>query len=404
MATFTPSLSGIKGRALFSLLFMAPLAQAADTTAAKDGETLTVTADPNAPAEATNGYQPLNTSTATLTNMPMLDIPQVVNTVSDNVLEDQHATTLDEALYNVSNVVQTNTLGGTQDAFVRRGFGANRDGSIMTNGLRTVLPRSFNAATERVEVLKGPASTLYGILDPGGLINVVTKRPERTFGGSLSATSSSFGGGTGQVDVTGPIDGTRLAYRLTGEYQDEDYWRNFGNERSTFIAPSLTWFGDDATVTVLYSHRDYKTPFDRGTIFDLNTKKAVDVDRKTRFDEPFNVTDGQSDLAQLNAEYRLNSQWTAKFDYSYSQDKYSDNQARVMAYDAKTGNLTRRVDATQGSTQRMHSTRADLQGNVDIAGFYNEILTGVSYENYDLLRTDMMRCKNVKGFNIYHPV
>ena len=404
MATFTPSLSGVKGRALFSLLFMAPLAQAADTTAAKDGETLTVTADPNAPAEATNGYQPLNTSTATLTNMPMLDIPQVVNTVSDKVLEDQHATTLDEALYNVSNVVQTNTLGGTQDAFVRRGFGANRDGSIMTNGLRTVLPRSFNAATERVEVLKGPASTLYGILDPGGLINVVTKRPETTFGGSISATSSSFGGGTGQVDVTGPIDGTRLAYRLTGEYQDEDYWRNFGNERSTFIAPSLTWFGDDATVTVLYSHRDYKTPFDRGTIFDLNTKKAVDVDRKTRFDEPFNVTDGQSDLAQLNAEYRLNSQWTAKFDYSYSQDKYSDNQARVMAYDAKTGNLTRRVDATQGSTQRMHSTRADLQGNVDIAGFYNEILTGVSYENYDLLRTDMMRCKNVKGFNIYHPV
>ncbi|HDX4393261.1 TPA: TonB-dependent siderophore receptor [Enterobacter bugandensis] len=403
MATFTPSLSGIKGRALFSLLFMAPLSQAADTTA-KDGETLTVTADPNATAEATNGYQPLNTSTATLTNMPMLDIPQVVNTVSDKVLADQHATTLDEALYNVSNVVQTNTLGGTQDAFVRRGFGANRDGSIMTNGLRTVLPRSFNAATERVEVLKGPASTLYGILDPGGLINVVTKRPEKIFGGSISATSSSFGGGTGQVDVTGPIEGTRLAYRLTGEYQDEDYWRNFGNERSTFIAPSLTWFGDDATVSVLYSHRDYKTPFDRGTIFDLNTKKAVDVDRKTRFDEPFNVTDGQSDLAQLNAEYRLNSQWTAKFDYSYSQDKYTDNQARVMAYDSKTGTLTRRVDATQGSTQRMHSTRADLQGNVDIAGFYNEILTGVSYENYDLLRTDMMRCKNVKGFNIYNPV
>ncbi|HGH4641195.1 TPA: TonB-dependent siderophore receptor [Enterobacter asburiae] len=403
MATFTPSLSGVKGRALFSLLFMAPLVQAADNTATKDGETLTVTADPNTTAEATNGYQPLNTSTATLTNMPMLDIPQVVNTVSDKVLEDQHATTLDEALYNVSNVVQTNTLGGTQDAFVRRGFGANRDGSIMTNGLRTVLPRSFNAATERVEVLKGPASTLYGILDPGGLINVVTKRPEKTFGGSLSATSSSFGGGTGQVDVTGPIDGTRLAYRLTGEYQDEDYWRNFGNERSTFIAPSLTWFGDDATVTVLYSHRDYKTPFDRGTIFDLNTKKDVDVDRKTRFDEPFNVTDGQSDLAQLNAEYRLNSQWTAKFDYSYSQDKYSDNQARVMAYDSKTGNLTRRVDATQGSTQRMHTTRADLQGNVDIAGFYNEILTGVSYENYDLLRTDMIRCKNVKDFNIYNP-
>lgn len=75
-----------------------------------------------------------------------------------------------------------------------------------------------------------------------------------------------------------------------------------------------------------------------------------------------------------------------------------------MAYDSATGNLTRRVDATHGSTQKMHATRADLQGNVVIGGFYNEILTGLAYENYDLLRTDMIRCKNVKGFNIYNPV
>ena len=411
MAELTTYFSGMKGRALCSALFLGitttPTVFAAEkeTTPPKGEDTITVRADASSADQAvTSGYQPLSSSTATLTSMPLLDIPQVVNTVSDKVLEDQHVTTLDEALYNVSNVVQTNTLGGTQDAFVRRGFGANRDGSVMTNGLKTVLPRSFNAATSRVEVLKGPASTLYGILDPGGLINVVTKRPETQFGGSISATSSSFGGGTGQFDVTGPIEGTPLAYRLIGEYQHEDYWRNFGTNQSSFISPSLTWFGDNAIVSVLYSHRDYKAPFDRGTIFDLNTKHAVNVDRKTRFDEPFNITDGKSDLAQLNAEYRFNSEWTAKFDYSFSQDKYSDNQARVMAYDSATGNLTRRVDATQGSTQRMHATRADLQGNVDIAGFYNEILTGVSYENYDLLRTDMIRCKNVKGFNIYNPV
>lgn len=410
MTRSTIPFTTLKGRALFSLIFLgsftSPGLIAAENSASKEktagDETMTVVAE--GAQNDTNGYQPVASSTATLTSMPLLDIPQVVNTVSDKVLEDQHATTLDEALYNVANVVQTNTLGGTQDAFTRRGFGANRDGSIMTNGLRTVLPRSFNAATERVEVLKGPASTLYGILDPGGLINVVTKRPERTFGGSISATSSSFGGGTGQFDVTGPIEGTRLAYRIIGEYQHEDYWRNFCKEKSSFIAPSLTWFGDRATVNVSYSHRDYNTPFDRGTIFDLNTGHAVNVDRKTRFDEPFNVTDGYSDLAQLNAEYRLNDAWTARFDYSYSQDHYNDNQARVTAYDSATGDLTRRVDATHGSTQKMHTTRADLQGNVVVGGFYNEVLTGIAYENYDLLRTDMIRCKNVKGFNIYNPV
>lgn len=401
--------AGLRGPVLLSTLLLGaalPSAgQAADATGttSKKEETVTVVATPKDAEPATSGYQPLNTSTATLTDMPMLDIPQVVNTVSDNVLEDQHVTTLDEALYNVSNVVQTNTLGGTQDAFVRRGFGANRDGSVMTNGLKTVWPKNFNAATDRVEVLKGPASTLYGILDPGGLINVITKRPETTFGGSIEGTSTSFGGGSGKFDITGPIDGTRFAYRLTGESQNEDYWRNFGKIRSNFISPALSWYGDDLTVNVLYAHRNYNTPFDRGTIFDLKTKQAVNVSRKTRFDEPFNVTDGTSDLAQLNAEYRINSAWKATVDYGYSQDKYTDNQSRVMAYDSATGNLTRRVDATQGSTQKMHAARADLQGNVDIGGFYNEVLTGISYEYYDLLRTDMIRCSNVKDFNIYSP-
>ncbi|UMX66000.1 Plug domain-containing protein [Klebsiella pneumoniae] len=118
-------------------------------------ETITVVAD-GAQQSATSGYQPLSSVTATLTSMPLLDIPQVVTTRqrSGSRRSARHPH-LDEALYNVANVVQTNTLGGTQDAFTRRGFGANRDGSIATNGLRTRLPRSFNAATERVEVLKG---------------------------------------------------------------------------------------------------------------------------------------------------------------------------------------------------------------------------------------------------------
>lgn len=85
----------------------------ADKTKKTADETITVVAD-GTRQRATQGYQPVNTSTATLTTMPMLDIPQVVNTVSEQVLEDQHATNLDEALYNVANVVQTNTLGGTR--------------------------------------------------------------------------------------------------------------------------------------------------------------------------------------------------------------------------------------------------------------------------------------------------
>lgn len=353
---------------------------------------------------ATKGYQPVSNTTAMRTDTPLIDIPQAVNVVSQDVLKDQKAQSLDDALSNISGISQSNTLGGTQDSVIRRSFGDNRDGSILTNGLKTALPRSFNATTDRVEVLKGPSSTLYGILDPGGMINVVTKKPQQVFSGEIYGTASSFGGGSTGLDFTGPIEGTDFAYRLIGEYKNVDYWRNFGKTKDWIISPSLSWYGEDTEVTVSYTHEDYSVPFDRGTIFDLNTGHAVNVDPKIRFDEPYNISKGSSDMATINVKHELNENWKLSLDYGYSYNEYSDNQARVMAYNAKTGNVTRRADATQGSTIYNHAVRADLSGDVDIGGLRNELLFGTSYDYADTLRTDLIRCGQSVNFNIYNPV
>ncbi len=353
---------------------------------------------------ATDGYQPVATSTATRTDTPVLDIPQTVNVVSQKVLEDQHATSLDDALANISGISQANTLGGTQDSIIRRGFGDNRDGSILINGMKTALNRSFNATTDRVEVLKGPSSTLYGILDPGGMINVVTKKPEDSFSADIYSSFSSFGGGSTGFDVTGPIEGTDLSYRLIGDYKRIDYWRNFGETKDWLIAPSLSWSGEDTDVTVSYMHQDYSVPFDRGTIYDLKAGRMVNVDRTIRFDEPYNITDGKSDLFQIDIDRQLSDDWKLGIDYSYSRNVYTDNQARVISYNPVNGVLTRRADATQGSTIYNHALRADLTGDVEIGDFRHEILFGASYDYADTLRTDLIRCGNVTGFNIYNPV
>nr|WP_234791215.1 TonB-dependent siderophore receptor [Agrobacterium rubi] len=354
-------------------------------------------------AGATQGYQPRSTSTATRTDTPLIDIPQAVNVVSEQVLRDQNAGNLDDALGNISGVTQTNTLGGTQDSVIRRGFGDNRDGSILTNGMKTALPRSFNAMTERVEVLKGPSSTLYGILDPGGMVNVVTKKPEDTFKGELYGGLSSFGGGSTGLDLTGPIAGTDFSYRLIGEYKDVDYWRNFGETKNWLISPSVTWTGEDTEITATYMHEDYSVPFDRGTIFDVSTGRAVNVDRKIRFDEPYNITDGKSDLFQVEIDHELSENWKLGIDYSYSRNVYSDNQARVTDYNATNGNVTRRADATDYSTIYNHAIRADLTGEVEIGGMQHDLLIGTSYDYSDTLRTDMIRCAPSVNFNIYNP-
>ncbi|MGV1951092.1 TonB-dependent siderophore receptor [Agrobacterium vitis] len=377
--------------------------QAGDTAGTTELQTITVT-----DKKSTRGYQPLSTSTATRTDTPLLDVPQAVNVVSGEALKDQGARSLDDALANISGITQANTLGGTQDAVIRRGFGDNRDGSILTDGMKTALPFSFNATTDRVEVLKGPASTLYGILDPGGMVNVVTKKPEDVFSGEVYSSVTGYGAGkygsTSGLDVTGPIAGTDFSYRFIAEGQKSDYWRNFGETKKWMVAPSLSWSGEDTEVTVSYMHEDYSVPFDRGTIFDLNTGHAVDLSRRTRLDETYNITDGTSDLAKVSIDRQLSDDWKLSLNYAYSRNEYSDNQARVTGYNSTTGAVTRRADATQYSTSYNHAVRADLTGEVEIGGLQNDLLFGVSYDYSDTLRTDMLRCANSSNFNINNPV
>lgn len=351
-----------------------------------------------------DGYQPLTTSLGTGAQTPILDIPQAVAVVPQEVIEDQEARTLEDVLWNVSGVIQTNTLGGTQDAFLRRGFGDNRDGGVLTDGLKTALPRSFSATTQRVEVLKGPSSALYGILDPGGLVNVVTKKPQYDFSGSVEGWLTSFGGGGGSTDITGPISDTGAAYRLVTEYQDFEYWRNFGTIERKLIAPSFAYETDTTRIDFSYLQESYGLPFDRGTIFDPGTGAAVPTDRRTRFDEIYNATDGKSQLATLGVTHDLSDTWTVRLNTAWSENTYFDNQARVTAYDARTGTLTRRADATQNSDFEQNSARLDLTGKATLSGVDHDLLFGAAFDDADTLRTNLIRGPNNRLFNIYRPV
>ncbi|MDA4519473.1 TonB-dependent receptor plug domain-containing protein, partial [Escherichia coli] len=89
-------------------------------------------------------------------------------------------------------VTQGNTLASTQDTIMKRGFGTNRDGSVMHNGMPLVQGRGMNAAAESVEVIKGPSSLLYGLMDPGGVINVVSKKPQLRQRTALSLQGSGY--------------------------------------------------------------------------------------------------------------------------------------------------------------------------------------------------------------------
>ena len=358
------------------------------------------------PADSTS-YQPPPTSSVMRSRGLLLETPQTVNVVPAQVLRDQQPRNLDDALANVSGITQANTLGSTQDAVMLRGFGDNRNGSIMQDGMPVVQGRALNSTAERVEVLKGPSSLLYGIQDPGGVVNIVSKKPQLVQSTSLTVRGSTFGNGKngsgGNLDTTGPIGDSGLAYRLIVDHEDEDYWRNFGTHRESMIAPSLAWYGDTTKVVFAYEHREFLSPFDRGTAIDPKTNHPLDIPATRRLDEPFNNMEGRSDLYRFEADHELNDDWTAHVGYSWNRETYDASQVRIISVNTN-GTLTRSMDGTRGALTTDRFATASLEGKVKLGGMQHDLVFGLDDEYRKIYRAELIRQAQRSAFSYVDPV
>jgi iron complex outermembrane receptor protein len=363
--------------------------------------------------QSSSSYQPPSGSSVSRSLTPTLETPQAISVVPAQVLRDQAPRNLDDALSNISGVTQGNTLGSTQDTLMKRGFGDNRDGSIMRDGMPVVQGRSLNASAERIEVLKGPSTLLYGIQDPGGVVNVVSKRPQMTAYNALTARGSTFGDGKngsgGTLDSTGALggpelEGQGLAYRLILDHEDEDYWRNFGVHRETLIAPSLAWYGDTTQLLAAYEHREFVYPFDRGTAIDPRTGHPLDIPATRRLDEPFNNMEGRSDLYRFEADHQFDDNWTGHLGYSYNRETYDASQVRITAVNPVDGTLTRSMDGTGGALSTDRFTTMTLNGSVQLLGMPHDLMLGLDDEYRKIYRGELIRQKSQTTFSYLDPV
>ncbi|SCX72410.1 iron complex outermembrane recepter protein [Pseudomonas sp. NFACC32-1] len=345
------------------------------------------------------GYTASQASTASKSDVPIKEEAQSINVVTQQTLDDYQVRSLNDAMKFVSGVSQGNTLGGSRDSLVKRGFGTNDDGSILRDGVRSNLGHNFSATTERVEVLKGPASLLYGALEPGGLINVISKKPEYTQGTTLSGSGYSEGGGTMALDTTGPLGDTGLAYRLIAERKHEDYWRNYGVNESTLVAPSLAWTGERASLNLSYEYNEYSNPFDRGTVF--RNGHPVDIDYDKRLDEPWAKSVGIRETATARFEYELSEAWKTRVTYGWNNDRYSLSIAQPSQL---TGNILRRAANGAHYDDETRYASWDFIGKQELFGQRHDLLVGVDNQVSDQYRGKTYRGVAQGGFDITAPV
>jgi len=357
---------------------------------------MTVTAD----ASPEGNYSASETSVASKMPTARLDEVQSVSVVTQQQLEDFQASSLADAMRFVSGVSEANTLAGTEDGFVRRGFGSNADGSIYRDGIRSSQGLNFDATTERVEVLKGSSSLLYGIQNPGGVINVVSKKPQYNWHSSVTGRYASEGGGAGTVDVTGPL-GNGFAFRLIAEKQNQDYWRNFGSEEHTLLAPSLQWFGEQASFLISYADYRYDIPYDRGTAF--IDGKPIDIGYKDRLDDKANHAWGHNRTLNAHYDWQFNDEWRTRLTLGWNQRQYDNNEVRVTAVNATSGVVTRRADANRGFNHKTKYVSWDLMGNPEILGMQHALVAGTDYEMNQTYRAHQYQGKVNRQFNYFNP-
>lgn len=214
------------------------------------------------------GFVATRSATGSKTDTPLIRTPQSIAVVTADQIRTQQALSIGETLNYVAGVAgQVNGAGDTRCGGQQiRGFDVTSN-SVYRDGLR--LPGTSQAdfncldpyGAERIEVLKGPASVLYGQNGPGGIINYVSKKPLFTPFGEVAIAGGSFDRVQGSFDFGGPVEqsGGQWAYRMTGVVRQSGNQVDFVNDDRVFLAPSLTWQPDaDTTLTILTNYQNDK--------------------------------------------------------------------------------------------------------------------------------------------------
>ena len=349
-------------------------------------EEMQVTASAERADGPVQGYRATRSASATRTDTAIHETPQSISVVPAQVVEDIGATRLEDALDYAGGVERGNNFGGQGlTEFLVRGFSTQefyRNGFAVNRGY----PNMPDASTlERIEVLRGPASMLYGRGDPGGTFNIVSKQPQAERRTVLGSQVNTDGLRRGTLDTTGALDESAgFTYRLNLVAEGSDSFRDHVESERYNIAPVLRWQLSDDTALILegdYLHNRH--PMDRGLTRYPNQAGDLSRDRFLGEESAGKLTN-QNATTQLRLEHQLDSQWMLRGGIQYL-DGSLDGGAVENNGLAADGRTAGRNYSERWLNWNDLAVQANLEGHFDAAGLAHTLLLGVEFDdfNYD---------------------
>lgn len=385
---------------LFALLLAAP---ALGEEAASEMPEVVISTGRETADGPVQGYRAKRSASATKTDTALIDTPQSVTVVPKAVLEDTNASTADKALDYVPGTAKGNTFGGlnTYDS-IMRGF---RTSVSARNGFtagRRYDSSSDAANVERVEVLMGPSAQIYGRSDPGGMYNIITKKPLTESFAEIKAEFGSFNAyrGTADVNIAPDADKSILG-RVNLAVEDKESFRDHVSSHRRLLAPTMSWQGSGDTRAVFdleYLH-DERT-FDRGVVAVNGDVKALPTNRF--LGEPNDNRIAMDNLmGSLRLEHDLNADWTLRTLVMAKNGSMWGYATDAVSLNSTTGVLTRRAHL-RDYYWSAGAAQVETVGHFSTFGLGHTLLTGVELEISQ--STERRDYANATSINIWSPI
>ncbi|WP_339650097.1 TonB-dependent siderophore receptor [Halopseudomonas pelagia] len=353
-------------------------------------DTMVVTGAANAEVAGgpVQGYRAKRSATGTRTDTALMQTPVSVQVVSRELMDDQQALSMNDALKNVSGVyVMQGPDGNTMDAFNIRGFQLDSHGATYLDGVKDFsrAPKE-TAGLERVEVLKGPAAIMYGRIEPGGMINRVSKQPQL---GQFTRLQQQVGSDSllrTTLDSNGALnDDQSWLYRVNLAVENADGYKDHTDNQRTYLAPQVSWQISDmsrvrAGLEYQTNERSWASTY--GTIGDANG--PVDVPISTNLHDKDDYYEDDSLTWHLSWEHAFNDAWRLQQRLTYV-DRSSKAEGSSLSAADQDGNYTRTYWGWEDEQASIASTNIDLIGDFATGSIEHTLLLGVDYfdEEYD---------------------
>ncbi|MCL6701731.1 TonB-dependent siderophore receptor [Pseudomonas sp. T1.Ur] len=376
------------------------------------------------PTAPLTGKVALRNGSATKSNAAITETPQSVSVVTADEMRDRKSDTLADALsYTPGFTSQPSSFNRTADRFRMRGFdvesatgGSLRDGMRLQYNSYDGVQEPFGL--ERVEVVRGAASVLYGQLSPGGFVNGVSKRPTETPLHELGLQYGNHDRKQLTADFSGPLgDSDVLSYRLTMLKRDSDTQQDYINDDKLYIAPALTWRPDeDTSLTLLSFYQKSDTRFSAPLPYQLVKgvgKGPFTIGRHDFIGEPdYDDMNGEMSAIGYEFEHRFDehTRISNKLRY-YEADvkwKYMQAQTSTVAVNgaANTGVL-RRQYSDRRERSRALASDTNIETRWNIGGIENTFLVGAdtydaSYDSHNFRANSTSI--NIGDYNYGQPV